>query len=101
MGSINTERVKILQKRCEASTTQIIGTSQKIFDLVSKRYFDNPEEAKRKEENQRRIEFSLWWKEQWDRIQADLADYYDENIRTSSGVDLRVPTGYRSISLLC
>ena len=56
---INTERVKILQKRCEASTTQIIGTSQKIFDLVSKRYSDNPEEAKRKEENQRRIEFSL------------------------------------------
>uniref|UniRef100_UPI00286E4EC2 hypothetical protein n=1 Tax=Chamaesiphon sp. VAR_48_metabat_403 TaxID=2964700 RepID=UPI00286E4EC2 len=81
---INTERVKILQKRCEASTTQIIGTSQKIFDLVSKRYSDNPEEAKRKEENQRRIEFSLWWKEQWERIQADLADYYDENIRTNN-----------------
>jgi hypothetical protein len=81
---INTERVKILQKRCEASTTQIIGTSQKIFDLVSKRYSDNPEEAKRKEENQRRIEFSLWWKEQWERIQADLADYYDGNIRTNN-----------------
>lgn len=81
---INTERVKILQKRCEASTSQIIGTSQKIFDLVSKRYSDNPEEAKRKEENQRRIEFSLWCKEQWERIQAELADYYDENIRTNN-----------------
>ena len=85
---INTERVKILQKRCEASTTQIIGTSQKIFDLVSKRYSDNPEEAKRKEENQRRIEFSLWWKEQWERIQADLADYYDGNIRTNNRASL-------------
>jgi cell fate (sporulation/competence/biofilm development) regulator YlbF (YheA/YmcA/DUF963 family) len=89
---INTERVKILQKRCEASTTQIIGTSQKIFDLVSKRYSDNPEEAKRQEENQRRIEFSLWWKEQWERIQADLADYYDGNIRTNNRESLVNPT---------
>ncbi len=89
---INTERVKILQKRCEASTTQIIGTSQKICDLVSKRYSDNPEEAKRKEENQRRIEFSLWWKEQWERIQADLADYYDGNIRTNNREPLVNPT---------
>jgi Asp-tRNA(Asn)/Glu-tRNA(Gln) amidotransferase C subunit len=88
---INTERVKILQKRCEASTTQIIGTSQKIFDLVSKRYSDNPEEAKRKEENQRRIEFSLWWEKQWERIQADLADYYDGNIRTNNRESLVKP----------
>jgi hypothetical protein len=89
---INTERVKILQKRCEASTTQIIGTSQKIFDLVSKRYSDNPEEAKRKEENQRRIEFSQWWEKQWERIQADLADYYDGNIRTNNRESLVNPT---------
>ena len=96
---INTERVKILQKRCEASTSQIIGTSQQIFDLVSKRYSDNPEEAKRKEENQRRIEFSLWWKEQWERIQADLADYYDGNIRTvnrESSVNPTIQTAFKN-----
>jgi Dynamin family len=84
---INTERVKILQKRCEASTSQIVNTSQKIFDLVRKRYSDNPEEAKRHEENQRRIEFSQWWKQQWERIQGDLADYYDLKIRSTNRFD--------------
>jgi len=84
---INTERVKILQKRCEASTSQIVNTSQQIFDLVRKRYSDNPEQAKRHEENQRRIEFSQWWKTQWERIQCDLADYYDLKIRSTNRFD--------------
>jgi signal recognition particle receptor subunit beta len=81
---INTERVKILQERCEALSSQITSTSQKIFELVRKRYSDNPEQAKRQEENQRRIEFSQWWEKQWERIEADLAEYYDSKIRRSS-----------------
>jgi hypothetical protein len=44
---INTERVFILKKRCETSINTILSTSEEIYNLVSKRYPENPEDAKR------------------------------------------------------
>ena len=80
---INTERVDVLQKRCETSISRILATSENIQNTVSKRYSDNPEDAKRQEEDSKRISFSEWWEGKWERILAELADYYDLNIRSS------------------
>ncbi|NEP34420.1 dynamin family protein [Moorena sp. SIO3B2] len=81
---INNKRVTVLQKRCEAIIENILTTSKEIFDIVSKRYSENPAEAKRLQENQRRIEFSQWWEEKWKTIKADLSDYYNDNIWNST-----------------
>lgn len=80
---INTERVDVLQKRCETSISHILAASEGIRNAVSKRYSDNPEDAKRQEEDSKRISFSEWWEGKWERILAELADYYDLNIRSS------------------
>lgn len=77
---INTERVSILKKRCEASITKILDTSEEICNLTKKNYPENPEEAKRFEEERLRILFSEWWQNQWEQTKADLQNFYNSNV---------------------
>jgi hypothetical protein len=77
---INTERVAILQKRCEASIDKLVNTSEEIYHLVSQRFPENPEEAQRFEEERRRISFSEWWKSRWEQIKADLQKFYETSV---------------------
>lgn len=77
---INTERVSVLKKRCEASITKILGSSEEIYRLVSQRYSENPEEAKQLEEDRRRILFAEWWHQKWEQIKADLQTFYDSSV---------------------
>ena len=77
---INTERVSILKKRCEASINKIISTSEEIYITVSKKYPENPEEAKLFEENNRRVLFAEWWHQKWEIIKADLQKYYEHSV---------------------
>lgn len=81
---INTERVFILKKRCEASTNTILTTSQEIYNLVRKRYSENPEEAKRFEEDRRRVLFSEWWNDRWEAKKADILKFYDTSVTNNS-----------------
>jgi hypothetical protein len=81
---INTERVSVLKKRCETSITKIISAAEEIYTLVGKRYPENPEEAKRVEEERRRISFTEWWKHRWEQIKADLQNFYDTSVITKS-----------------
>ncbi|MFN5953817.1 MAG: dynamin family protein [Dolichospermum sp.] len=74
---INTERVAILKKRCEASLNTIISTSEEIYRLVSKNHPENPEQAKLFAENNQRVLFAEWWNQKWLIIKADLQKYYD------------------------
>lgn len=74
---INTERVAILKKRCEASLHTIISTSEEIYRLVSKNHPENPEQAKLFAENNQRVLFAEWWNQKWLIIKADLQKYYD------------------------
>ncbi|MDY7049604.1 MAG: dynamin family protein [Microcystis panniformis WG22] len=74
---INTERVAILKKRCEASIDKIVSTSEDIHRFVSQRFPENPEEAQRFEEERRRIDFSEWWHRKWEQIKADLQNFYE------------------------
>ena len=77
---INTERVAILKKRCEASIDKIVSTSEDIHYLVSQRFPENPEEAQRFEEERRRIDFSEWWHRKWEQIKADLQNFYETSV---------------------
>jgi len=77
---INTERVAILKKRCEASLNTIISTSEEIYRLVSKNHPENPEEAKLFAENNHRVLFAEWWNQKWLVIKADLQKYYDASV---------------------
>jgi len=77
---INTERVSILKKRCEASINKIISNSEEIYLTVSKKYPENPEEAKLFEENNRRVLFTEWWHQKWEIIKADLQKYYEHSV---------------------
>jgi len=77
---INTERVSILKKRCEASIDKIISNSEKIYITVSKKYPEDPEEAKLFEENNRRVLFTEWWNQKWEIIRADLQKYYEHSV---------------------
>ena len=77
---INFERVNVLSKRCETSISKIIGSSDEIYQLVRKRYSENPEEAKQFEEDGRRIQFTEWWGKKWQQMKADLQKFYDSSI---------------------
>ncbi|MBD2206768.1 dynamin family protein [Calothrix sp. FACHB-1219] len=81
---INTERVFILKKRCEASINTILSTSEEIYNLVRKRYSENPEEAKRFEEDRRRVLFNEWWNIQWEQKKADLQKFYYSSVSNNS-----------------
>ena len=77
---INTERVTVLQKRCDASISAILDAAQEIYNHTKQRYPENPEEAKRFEEERQRVSFTEWWKKKWDEIRADLQDFYNNSI---------------------
>ena len=77
---INFERVNVLSKRCETSISKIIDSSDEIYQLVRKRYSDNPEEAKKVEEDNLRIQFTEWWGKKWQQMKADLQKFYDSSI---------------------
>ena len=77
---INTERVSILSKRCEASIGKILDTSEEICNLTRKHYPENPEDAKRVEEERQRILFTEWWRHKWEKIKADLQNFYDSSV---------------------
>ena len=77
---INTERVSILKKRCEASINKIISNSEEIYITLSKKYPENPEEAKLFEENNRRVLFTEWWNQKWEIIKANLQKYYEHSV---------------------
>lgn len=81
---INTERVSILKKRCEASIHKIFSNSEQIYITVSKKYPENPEEAKLFEENNRRVFFTEWWNQKWETIKADLQKYYEYSVVNKS-----------------
>ncbi|MBD2441731.1 dynamin family protein [Dolichospermum sp. FACHB-1091] len=85
---INTERVAILRKRCEASLNTIISTSEEIYRLVSKNHPENPEQAKLFAENNQRVLFAEWWNQKWLIIKADLQKYYDTYVVNKAVEDL-------------
>jgi hypothetical protein len=77
---INTERVEILTKRCEAYIATILNTSEEIYNLVRRNYPESLEDAKRFEEEKMRILFTEWWQNKWKKVKADLQNFYQSSV---------------------
>jgi hypothetical protein len=89
---INNERVLILKKRCDASIKTILSTAEEIYNLVSKRYPENPEDAKRFEADRQRILFAEWWNQRWEGKKADLQSFYYSTVVNRSCDDANTNT---------
>lgn len=89
---INNERVLILQKRCDTSINNIVKTAKEIYYLVNQKFPENPEDAKRSEEERRRILFLEWWATQWEKIKAKLQNYYDTSVVYKHEVNSEAPS---------
>jgi hypothetical protein len=67
------ERIDILHRRCREPMGEILAAAQRIFEQVRQRFPEDPEEARRVEENRRGIGFSEWWKKhRWLEVRAEL-----------------------------
>jgi hypothetical protein len=77
---INTERVSVLEKRCEAFISSIVGAAEEIHALTRENYPENPEDAQRFEDEKQRILFLEWWSKKWEVIKADLQVFYQTSI---------------------
>lgn len=75
---LDQERVGLLEKRCNQIVADIVEISHSIYKKVSEFYPENPEEAKKIQENSNRIEFHQWWDQRWEKIRADVNNYFYE-----------------------
>jgi Dynamin family len=81
---LDKERTALLKKRCDGMIGDILKTARDIYQTVAAVYPEDPEQAKRTQENQQHIEFSQWWHKRWKKISADV------NIRFKEGNDVSI-----------
>ncbi|MDW8241415.1 MAG: dynamin family protein [Acidobacteriota bacterium] len=74
------ERVEVLHRRCREPMRMLLSTARQIYEQVRQQFPEDPEEAKRAEDNRRTIEFSRWWEGRWITIRAELNRYLDEKL---------------------
>lgn len=72
---LDTERSVLLGRRCEQMLQDILQPSHEIYRTLKVRYPEDPELAKRSQEDCRRIEFAKWWKGRWDKMEAEVANH--------------------------
>lgn len=75
---LNTERVLILERRCNAIIAGIYKESSELYRQVSARYPEDPEEARKKIESDRRLEFRLWFNDKKKQIRAAMHRHFDD-----------------------
>ena len=96
---INSERVVVLQKRCEAILDSIVSQSEAIYVSVRSRFPEDPETAKQIQQDRRRIEFQQWWDHHWLKIKGELKKYVESNILHPEVVDEASPVLLQSIDM--
>lgn len=69
---LNIERTTLLEKRCKGMLEDITNTAQHIYQTISKLYPEDPEQAKRKQDENNIKEFYQWQKPRWDKIHANI-----------------------------
>jgi hypothetical protein len=69
---LDDERTALLKKRCDGMMNDIFKNAREIFQTVSAVYPEDPDQAKRTQENNQSIEFSEWWGHRWQKIRANV-----------------------------
>jgi hypothetical protein len=75
---LDNERTALLKKRCDGMIGDILKTARDIYQTVAAVYPEDPEQAKRTQENQQQIEFSEWWHKRWKKISADVNNRFKD-----------------------
>ncbi len=75
---LNTERVLILERRCNAMISNIYQQSSELYRQVSARYPEDPEEARKQFESDRRLEFTLWFNGKKQQIRAAMHNHFEQ-----------------------
>jgi GTPase SAR1 family protein len=80
---LDNERTALLQKRCNGMIGDILKTARDIYQTVAAVYPEDPEQAKRAEENNNYIEFHQWWHNRWQKIRADVNNRFKDGNEVS------------------
>jgi len=80
---LDNERTALLKKRCDGMIGDILKTARDIYQTVAAVYPEDPEQAKRSQENQQHIEFSQWWHKRWQKISADVNNRFKDGNEVS------------------
>lgn len=75
---LDNERTGLLKKRCDGMINDILKTAREIHQTVAAVYPEDPEQAKRAQEGNNRIEFSEWWGKRWQKIRADVNNRFKD-----------------------
>lgn len=69
---LDKERINLLEKRCKEMLNDISATASQMYQTISKRYPEDPELAKRQQEENNTIDFNIWWDSRWDKIHGNI-----------------------------
>jgi hypothetical protein len=75
---LDNERTALLKKRCDGMIGDILKTARDIYQTVAAVYPEDPEQAKRAQSDNNNIEFSEWWHNRWQKIQADVNNRFKD-----------------------
>ncbi|HYH67637.1 MAG TPA: dynamin family protein, partial [Urbifossiella sp.] len=73
---LQTERVDVLRRRCDDPIRETVAAAQAAYDHVRKTFSEDPAEAQRQLDADRRIHFQRWWEGEWTEISARLSNYF-------------------------
>lgn len=69
---LDKERTNLLEKRCKQMLSDIRTTANQMYQTISERYPEDPELAKRQQEENNTIDFNVWWDNRWDKIHGNI-----------------------------
>lgn len=75
---LDNERTALLKKRCDGMIGDILKTARDIYQTVAAVYPEDPEQAKRAQEDNNYIEFHQWWHNRWQKIRADVNNRFKD-----------------------
>ncbi len=77
---LNTERVTIVERRCNAISNEIFQQGESIYAAVRAHYPEDPDEARRRLDEDRTLGFNRWWSLRREKLRADFNEYYIEEL---------------------
>lgn len=73
---LNTERVAIVDRRCAKLCAEILLHGESVYATVRASYPEDPDEARRRQEEDRTLAFNRWWSQREENLRADFNEYF-------------------------
>jgi hypothetical protein len=77
---LNHERVAIVERRCTALFETILRHSEDIYRQVRGHFPEDPDEARRRQDEDRNLAFNQWWSARQDQLKAEFNAYYNKEV---------------------